>query len=156
LARSDPRFFADRQNPARQLLDAITARSLAFTSEQDAGFGGFARHVLDAVKTAQAAGPQLSEQLPAALRRFNAAVTPATAPAQDLALQTLVRVEQRNLLAERIADEIETRPDFARAPGLVRRFLTGPWSQVIAHARLSTQAGQTPGGADAPAVRFMD
>ena len=156
LACSDPRFFADRQNPARQLLDAITARSLAFTSEQDAGFGSFARHVLDAVKTAQAAGPQLSEQLPAALRRFNAAVTPATAPAQDLALQTLVRVEQRNLLAERIADEIETRPDFARAPGLVRRFLTGPWSQVIAHARLSTQAGQTPGGADAPAVRFMD
>jgi hypothetical protein len=77
-------------------------------------------------------------------------------PAQGLALQTLVRVEQRNLLAERIADEIEARPDFARAPGLVRRFLTGPWSQVIAHARLSTEAGQTPGGADAPALRFME
>jgi hypothetical protein len=156
LARSEPRFFADRQNPARQLLDDITARSLAFTSEQDAGFDSFARHVLDAVKSAQAAGPQLAEQLPGALKRFQAAVSPATAPAQGRALQTLVRVEQRNLLAERIAAEIEVRPDFARAPGLVRRFLTGPWSQVIAHARLSTEASQMPGGADAPALRFMN
>jgi hypothetical protein len=156
LARTDPRFFADRQNPARQLLDAITARSLAFTSEQDSGFGSFARHVLEAVKTAQAAGPQLSEQLPGALQRFNAAVTPATMPAQGLALQTLVRVEQRNLLAERVADEIEARPDVARAPGLIRRFLTGPWSQVIAHARLSMEAGQTPSGAEAPAQRYME
>lgn len=156
LARTDPRFFADRQNPARQLLDAITARSLAFTSEQDSGFGSFARHVLEAVKTAQAAGPQLSEQLPGALQRFNAAVTPATMPAQGLALQTLVRVEQRNLLAERVADEIEARPDVARAPGLIRRFLVGPWSQVIAHARLSMEAGQTPSGAEAPAQRYME
>ena len=155
LARSEPRFFADRENPARQLLDAITARSLAFTHEHDTGFDSFARHVLDAVKAVQTAGPRLAEQLPAALQRFNAAVSPAAAPAQDLALQTLVRVEQRNLLAERIADEIELRPDFARAPGLVRRFLTGPWSQVIAHARLATEAGQLPSGADAPALRFM-
>ncbi|MFT7402182.1 MAG: hypothetical protein ACI83N_001782, partial [Hydrogenophaga sp.] len=141
LARSDPRFFADRQNPARQLLDAITVRSLAFTSEQETGFGSFACHVLDAVKTVLAAGPALSDQLPGALQRFNAAVTPAAMPSQGLALQTLVRVEQRNLLAERIADVIEVRPDFAGAPGLVRRFVTGPWVQVIAHARLSTQAG---------------
>jgi hypothetical protein len=156
LARSDPRFFADRQNPARQLLDAITARSLAFSSEQDTGFDSFARHVVEAVKTAQATGAQLSDQLPGVLQRFNAAVTPVAAPAQGLALQTLVRVEQRNLLAERIADEIKARPDVARAPGLVRRFVAGPWSQVIAHARLSTEAGQMPGGADAPALRFMD
>jgi hypothetical protein len=155
LARSDPRFFADRQNPARQLLDAITVRSLAFTREQETGFGSFARHVLDAVKTVLAAGPALSDQLPGALQRFNAAVTPAAMPSQGLALQTLVRVEQRNLLAERIADVIEVRPDFAGAPGLVRRFVTGPWVQVIAHARLSTQAGQTPDGADAPARRFL-
>jgi hypothetical protein len=155
LARSDPRFFADRQNPARQLLDAITVRSLAFTDEQVAGFGSFARHVLEAVKTVQAAGPQLSDQLPGVLKRFNAAVTPAAIPSQGLALQTLVRVEQRNLLAERIADAFEVRPDFAGAPGVVRRFVTGPWAQVIAHARLSTEAGQTPDGADAPALRFL-
>lgn len=155
LARSDPRFFADRQNPARQLLDAITVRSLAYTSEQEAGFGSFARHVLEAVKSVQAFGPKLSEQLPAALQRFNAAVTPALIPSQGLALQTLVRVEQRNLLAERIADAFEVRADFAGAPGPVRRFVTGPWAQVIAHARLSTETGQTPDGADAPALRFL-
>lgn len=156
LALNDPRFFADRQNPARQLLDAITARSLAFTIEKEAGFGSFAHHVLQAVKTVQAAGPQLSERLPSVLQRFNAAVTPEPMPAQGRALQTLVRVEQRNLLAERIADVIEVRPDFARAPGLVRRFLTGPWAQVIAQARLSTEAGQTHEGTEAPALRYVE
>src|SRR5690606_15744841 len=45
LARSDPRFFADRQNPARRLLDTVTARSLAFASEQDPGYEPFARQV---------------------------------------------------------------------------------------------------------------
>ena len=108
------------------------------------------------MKTVQAAGPRLSEQLPGALQRFNAAVTPEPMPAQGRALQTLVRVEQRNLLAERIADVIEVRPDFARAPGLVRRFLTGPWAQVIAQARLSTEAGQTPEGTEAPALRYVE
>ena len=47
LARSDPRFFADRQNPARRLLDTLTARSLAFTSEQDNGFAAFAQQLKD-------------------------------------------------------------------------------------------------------------
>lgn len=74
------------------MLDAIAVRSLAFTSEQETSYGNFAHHVLDAVKTVLAAGPQLSDQLSGALQHFNAAVTPAAKPSQGLALQTLVRV----------------------------------------------------------------
>jgi hypothetical protein len=33
IARDDPRFFVDKQNPARRLLDEITQRSLAFNAE---------------------------------------------------------------------------------------------------------------------------
>lgn len=155
LARSDPRFFADRQNPARRLLDAITARSLAFTSEQDAGFRPFAGLVHEIVQGLQTAGPELPDRFPEMLQRFNDAQAAIKAPARGLAVQTLVRVEQRNLLAERVAAELEARNDFARAPGVVRRFLQGPWAQVVAHARLEV-GGEADMPGDAAALCYMD
>ncbi|WP_137918775.1 DUF1631 family protein [Hydrogenophaga sp. 2FB] len=146
LARSEPRFFADKQNPARRLLDAITERSLAFTSERDPGFEAFSRRVHDVVRALREPGADLAARFPTQLdaleRSQAAAVTPARVQARGLAVQTLVRVEQRNLLAERVATEIRARNDFDKTPGVVRRFLTGPWSQVVAQARLE--------GADSP------
>lgn len=38
LAQSDPRFFSNRQHPARLFLDRITHRSLGYSSENDEGF----------------------------------------------------------------------------------------------------------------------
>lgn len=156
LARTDPRFFADRQNPARRLLDLITMRGLAFTSEQDAGYADYARQLQAIVQDLQAPGQGLSERFPEWLRRMSQSDALTQAPARGLAMQTLVKVEQRNLLAERVAGEIQSRNDFDRAPGVVRRFLTGPWSQVVAQARMAAaqQDGAPP--ADAPALRYMD
>lgn len=146
LARSEPRFFADKQNPARRLLDAITERSLAFTSERDPGFEAFSRRVHDVVRALREPGTDLAARFPTQLdaleRSQAAAVAPARVQARGLAVQTLVRVEQRNLLAERVANDIRARNDFDKTPGVVRRFLTGPWSQVVAQARLE--------GADSP------
>lgn len=156
LARSDPRFFADRQNPARRLLDEITTRGLAFTSEQDAGFAAYGRQVQAMVQDLQSAGQSLPARFPEWLLRLHQGDHLNLAPARDLAMQTLVKVEQRNLLAERVALEIQARGDFARAPGVVRRFLTGPWSQVVAQARLLAPREATPLPADAPAQRYMD
>jgi hypothetical protein len=65
-------------------------------------------------------------------------------------------VEQRNLLAERVAAEMRARNDFDKAPGVVRRFLTGPWSQVVAQARLEVTDSSRVPLADAPAMRFSD
>ncbi len=157
LARTDPRFFADRQNPARRLLDTVTARALAFTSEQDAGFAAFAQQVKDTVQALQTPTQGLPELLHELLQRLNRSeVTGETAPARGLAMQTLVRVEQRNLLAERVAMEIKARNDFERAPGVVRRFLTGPWAQVVAQARMDAASTGDTSPADAPALRYMD
>ena len=66
------------------------------------------------------------------------------------ALQTLVKVEQRNLLAERVAAEMQSRNDFARAPGVVRRFLSGPWSQVVAQASAGPSPAALPRKAQSP------
>lgn len=156
LARTDPRFFADRQNPARRLLDGITERSLAFTSEQDPGFGPFAEVVREVVHELQMPGPNLAERFTQQLIRLAQTVSPATTPARGLAVQTLVRAEQRNLLAQRVAEEIQARNDFARAPGVVRRFLIGPWAQVVAQARLGATEAATDRPGEAPALRYMD
>lgn len=156
LARTEPRFFADRHNPARRLLDIITERGLAYTSVQDAGFEEYARQVRDVVQALQVPGAPLGERFPELLLRLSQGAVLQQVPARGLAMRTLVKVEQRNLLAERVAAEIESRNDFARAPGVVRRFLTGPWSQVVAQARMVAEpAGDSP-PADAPALRYME
>ncbi|MBW8469369.1 MAG: DUF1631 domain-containing protein [Thiobacillus sp.] len=158
LARTDPRFFADRHNPARRLLDAITMQSLAFTSEQDRGFMTYAQRVHETVMALQAPTQSLPELMPVLLQRFteaDAAIASRQAPKRGLAMKTLVRVEQRHLLAERVAIEIQARNDFARAPGVVRRFLTGPWAQVVAQARMDSAEQGEALPADAAAHRYM-
>lgn len=156
LARNDPRFFADRHNPARHLLDVITTRGLAFTSEHDSGYAAYAQQLKDTVQALQGPSHSLPARLPELLHRLKQNDALTLAPARGLAMQALVKVEQRNLLAERVAAEIQSRNDFARAPGVVRRFLTGPWSQVVAQARMRAPQDLVTLPADAPALRYMD
>jgi Protein of unknown function (DUF1631) len=78
---------------------------------------------------------------------------PGGAPQTDAAVGSLVKAEQRQVLAKQVGAEIRKRPDFHHAAPLVQRFLAGPWSLVIAHARLNpasvSEAGRVP-----PEVRF--
>ncbi|MDP2075978.1 DUF1631 family protein [Hydrogenophaga sp.] len=160
VARTEPRFFADRQNPARRLLDAITEHSLAYTNEQDRGYAGFSRQVRSIIDALQKPGGDLTDRFSGLLQGFNRSQTEAMAPeqvqARGLAVKTLVRVEQRNLLAERVAAEFRSRNDFARSPGVVRRFLTGPWAQVVAQARLEVSNATGMDTAEVPALRYTD
>ena len=160
VARTEPRFFADRQNPARRLLDAITEHSLAYTHEQDRGYAGFSRQVRGIIDALQKPGGDLTDRFSSLLQGFNRSQTEAMAPeqvqARGLAVKTLVRVEQRNLLAERVAAEFRARNDFARSPGVVRRFLTGPWSQVVAQARLEVSNATGMDTSEVPALRYSD
>src|SRR5512140_1441595 len=50
LAEQDSRFFSERTHPARQFLDRITQRSLAFTMESDPGWRRFLMTVEDSVR----------------------------------------------------------------------------------------------------------
>jgi hypothetical protein len=63
------------------------------------------------------------------------------------AVQALLHAEQRNLLAGKVSRQLRVRPDVASAAREVGHFVIGPWSQVIAQARLSDPAGPPdPGG----------
>jgi hypothetical protein len=45
LSEADARFFSERQHPARQFMDKITSRSLAFSSEDEPGYTRFQKTI---------------------------------------------------------------------------------------------------------------
>jgi len=161
VARADPRFFADRHNPARRLLDAITERSLAYTGETDEGYAAFATELRGIQRYLLAEGDDRPARFPDLLGRIHRfqheALEPGQLQARGRAVHTLVRVEQRQLLAERVVEEFRARPDYAKAPGVVRRFLTGPWALVVAEARLTDSADAAATLApNAKSLRYTD
>ena len=142
LAVSDPRFFSDKSHPARRLLDVITSASLAYASEDTAGFGGFMLTVQQTAALLTEEHASDAQHFAVLLRGFEEAQARQNQQyleAQRRAVQTLLQAEQRNLLAGKIASEIRRRPDFVEGNRIITSFLTGPWSQVIAWERLLTE-----------------
>jgi len=138
LALVDPRFFSDKQHPARCLLQEITHRSLAYDSVESRGFTAF----LDPLQ--RAVGPLADLQIDDAepfeqvLKELVRVWDERKKPEQlEKAVQALQHAEDRNLLAETIAREIAARPDVNKLPTGLLEFLCGPWAQVIAHAKLA-------------------
>ncbi len=146
LSLVDPRFFSDKQHPARALLQEITHRSLAYGSVQARGFPDFVRELEEALAVLASATLENSEPFEQVLGRLRAAWSRAeTVKARDreAAVKALQHAEQRNILAEKIAREIDSHPDGARVPPVVIDFLCGPWAQVVAQARIAGGAGSS-------------
>ena len=144
LGVTDPRFFSDKSHPARRLLEVMTAKSLAYASEDAPGFGGF-------METLQKIADLLDDDHPRDAHHFASLLqglenkltdhTPEMSNAQTQAVQALLQAEQRNLLAEKIAFEIMSRPDFFHGNDIITTFITGPWAQVMAKERLRGEHG---------------
>ena len=150
LALNDPRFFNDRTHPARQLLDEMTQRSLAWASAELPGFGKFFEPLRQAVEVLAALRLQDAEPFAFALhslRQAWAEQAERERRRRARAARALVQAEKRNLLAEQIAKGLRARPDMAAASGEIRRFVIGPWAQVMAAARLAGRGQEDdPGG----------
>ena len=139
LGVSDPRFFSDKGHPARRLLEVITAKSLAYSSENAAGFAGFMQDLqgIATLLTEEHAGDaQHFSNLLKTFENSQALRSAGSKALQNRAVGALLQAEQRNLLAEKIATEIRARPDFMSGNRVVTAFLTGPWAQVMARERL--------------------
>lgn len=144
LAATDTRFFSDKAHPARKLLDTITSASLAYASEDSPGFAGF-------MKNLEAMAPLLTEEhagdaphfatLLEEFERQQARSTPEYRQTELRAVRALLQVEQRNLLAEKMAADIRRHPDWRGGSPVIGDFLTGPWAQVMAKERLLAQEG---------------
>ena len=143
LAQSDPRFFSERQHPARLFLDRITHRSLGYSSENDEGFVEYLATVAQAVGLVTlgdgdaAAFDHVLKDLEAGWARNE---TVQRQQHEEAAL-ALLHVEQRNLLAQRLAGDFQERLKNKNIPELVSGFLRGPWAQVVAESQLGCANG---------------
>lgn len=143
LSKSDPRFFSEREHPARQFLDRLTHRSLGYATERDDGFAKFLKSISDAVDVlAKGSGDAASfSQVLQGLDESWARDEVVQRQRQEAAARALLHVEQRNLLARRHAEEFSERFAGQKLPDFVTGFLQGPWSQVVAESQLSCLDG---------------
>lgn len=149
LAQSDPRFFSERQHPARLLLDRIMDQSLAFGAETEEGFSFFLNTISDAVASLHS-GAGGADEFSAVLRALEAGWTRDEAVQRqqlEEAARALLYAEQRNLLTQRWADEFKARMKEKAIPDWMSSFLRGPWAQVVAEDELACKDGRSdPGG----------
>ena len=138
LSQAEPRFFSDRQHPARQLLESMTQRSLGFLSHNDEGFADFLRSVKAAVKSIDEveASEEKFARLLKRLRRRWAEDDERKNQRRAEAARALMHAEQRQLLAERLATDFQQRMNDRAIPEFVQRFVCGPWTQAVAEAKL--------------------
>jgi hypothetical protein len=149
LALADPRFFSDRQHPARGLLDEMAQRSLAWETEQSTGFKAFVdplQQAVEALRTTQATGAEPFDFALGMLREAWSDPRQSDGRQREKAVRALLRAEQRNLLARKIATGMRNRPDLQSAPQEIVAFVAGPWAQVMAQARLADTSGAPDAG----------
>lgn len=151
LAMQAPRFFGDKDNPARQLVERVAERSFKYNDEFEGQFQQFFAEVRDAfnglngVEQFEDAQPfgQVLHQLQASWH----AQDHDEAGRQRQLTEALRQAEKRRAEAEQIARELSHRSDLEGVPALVQEFLFGPWALVVAHARLQSQRRELdPGG----------
>ena len=145
LTEHDSRFFSDRNHPARQLLDRLTQRSLAFSSEQEAGWDRFMGSVETAGRWLESKvvdADTFGELLDHLHAEWNGQDEGAKHKREEAA-RALLHAEQRNLLAQKLAGEFEELLQGLEVADFIRDFLKGSWAQVVAEAQLSCADGSS-------------
>ncbi|HET8746581.1 MAG TPA: DUF1631 family protein [Ramlibacter sp.] len=151
LAMVAPRFFSDADHPGRLLVEKVAERSFRYNDEFSVEFQGFFGPVARSFQRLNEIEP-LENADP-----FRAALTDlqATWAAQDAlddepqrrVLDAVQFADRRQHEADRIASEFLQRSDLQGVDTAVREFVLGPWSLVVAHARLAQPGGGIdPGG----------
>ncbi|HEX9718517.1 MAG TPA: DUF1631 family protein [Ramlibacter sp.] len=143
LAQQDSRFFSDRTHPARQFLDRITQRSLAFASDQEAGWRRFLATVEDAVRwlDSKVVDAETFGELMDHLQDSWVDHDQVVRQRREEAARALLHAEQRNLLAQKLAAEFGQALEGLDVADFVGDFLKGSWAQVVAEAQLSCADG---------------
>jgi hypothetical protein len=145
LAKEDSRFFSDRTHPARLVLDRITQRSLAFTSDTDAGFARFMGSVESASKwlESKVVDADTFGELLEHLQSQWGEQDQGAKQKREEAARALLHAEQRNLLAQKLAAEFEGMLRGLDVADFVRDFLKNAWAQVVAESQLSPENGSS-------------
>ena len=148
LSQRDPRFFSERQHPARQFMDRITSRSLAFPQEEDPRFARFHKALENSVSILDG-GEGDAASFTRVLRKLEegwAKDEQDQRQRAEEAARALLHAEQRNLLAERMGRDFAERVRDKKIPDMVIHFLQGPWAQVVAESQLQCVDGTVDTG----------
>ena len=146
LAEQDSRFFSDRSHPARQLLDRLTQRSLAFSTERDEGWARFMVTVESAARWATQSKVVDAETFGELLDSLQAQWTQhdqTLKHRREEAARALLHAEQRNLLAQKLAAEFVHSLEGLDVADFITDFLRNAWSQVVAQDQLSCADGES-------------
>ncbi|MDY0107722.1 MAG: DUF1631 family protein, partial [Giesbergeria sp.] len=152
LVRHDPRFFSDGNHPARRLLDELTQRSLAYTSEDAPGFKRYMRLVDQAVNHLAQQEVTSAAPFEAVLKALESAWETQEKKLQarrEAEEKALLDAEQREMLAEKVSANIRALPDIGNVPADIMDFAAGPWADVVALAQINKPEDSTdadPGG----------
>jgi len=143
LAKQDSRFFSDRTHPARQVLERITQRSLAYSSETDPGWPGFMRTVEDSAKwlDSKVVDADTFGELLDNLHRQWGGEDEGVKHRREEAARALLHAEQRNLLAQKLAAEFMQSLEGLEVADFIRDFLKNSWAQVVAQEQLACTDG---------------
>ena len=145
LTQEDSRFFSDRTHPARQFLDRITQRSLAFADEKDPGWQRFLVTVEDSVRWlgSKVVDADTFGELLDNLQDTWVDHDQVLRHRREEAARALLHAEQRNLLAQKLAAEFTQATEGLEVADFVVDFLRNSWAQVVAEAQLSCADGSS-------------
>ena len=136
IAKVDGRFFSDKQHAARQFLDKVTSRSLAFATERDDGYAAFVQSVeksIESLSQKTKSGETATRRLREAMQQLDAVWARHDAQERvrrEEAARALLHAEQRNMLAQFLAQEFRANADGVDIPKVVVDFVCGPWAQA--------------------------
>jgi hypothetical protein len=149
IAQEDARFFSDKQHAARQFLDAVTNRSLSFSHEREEGYEPFLLSVeqsiallhkkTDAGETVQLAFGEVMDRLAANWTKLDAQDNVR----REEAARSLLHAEQRNTIAQFVAQEFRQQAEGIEMPQMVLDFVCGPWAHAVAESQLRCTDGRT-------------
>jgi hypothetical protein len=145
LAMVDPRFFSEEQHPGRLLMEHVAQRSFKYNDEFGAEFKTFYLGVSECFISLNQAAIDDAKPFEAALAQLEARWADQDKlelSPRDHAVEAMRFAEQRQTEADQIAWELSSRPDLQGVPAVVQDFLFGPWSLVLAHARLTDTRNQ--------------
>ena len=145
LAMVDPRFFTDERHVGRALMERTAQRSFKYNDEYATEFAAFFNSVNSAFNTLNDCDIKNTQPFAQALHALESSWNSQDQQESEnrqAVLQALRFAEQRQASADEIAFDLSARSDLSKVPGLILDFLFGPWSLVLAHARLLDQRSQ--------------
>ncbi|HEY8357248.1 MAG TPA: DUF1631 family protein, partial [Ramlibacter sp.] len=150
LALVAPRFFSQQDHAGRRLVERVAERSFRYNDEFAGDFHAFhasVRATFQSLNEAVVEDESPFAQALDALESQWSEQDALEAPGRQVAVDAMYFAEARDAEAARIAWTLSQRSDLEGVPAVVQDFLYGPWSLVMAHARLTdTQRQMDPGG----------